>query len=131
MANTRSTRQTETRHHPLGKTCHHFQHHGLTCDQYDALRNRAAGRCEICQTPEAETGGRRLVVDHYEDSRVGRFIRGLLCDKCNAVMACIDGRKRWGSNRSWERRARRYELSSWQQPSPEQWALIARLRSEL
>ena len=43
--------KTETRHHPEGKLCHHFAYHGLTCDEYDAMRARCGGRCEICGTP--------------------------------------------------------------------------------
>jgi hypothetical protein len=119
-------RKDQNRHHPEGKTCHHFHEHGLTCDEFDDLHARAAGRCEICGTPEAETGGKRLVIDHFQDwaTRI-RIIRGLLCDKCNVVMSCIDGHKRWGANRKWETRAREYQANSWQQPTAEQWELIA------
>lgn len=120
------SRANQNRHHPEGKTCHHFQYHRLTCDEYDDLHARAAGRCEICGTPEAETGGRRLVVDHFTDQGLWlRFVRGLLCDKCNVVMSCVDGRKRWGANRKWEARAREYQANSWQQPTPEQRLLVA------
>jgi hypothetical protein len=119
------SRTTETRHHPEGKTCHHFQYHGLTCDEYDELHARADGHCEICGTPEAETGGRRLVVDHFQDwATRARFIRGLICDKCNVVMSCVDGHKRWGANREWKERAHAYQANSWQQPTPEQWLSI-------
>jgi hypothetical protein len=108
----RLNRATETRHHPQGKTCHHFEYHGLSCDEFDALHSRAGGRCEICETPTEETGGRRLVVDHFwRDGR--RIIRGLLCDKCNVVMSCMDGRKPWGANRRWESKARTYEANAW------------------
>lgn len=51
----RPTRQTETRHHAEGKTCFHFMGYGLTCDEYDALRARAAGHCEICGIAEGDT----------------------------------------------------------------------------
>lgn len=107
---------TETRHSKAGRTCHHFYVHGLTCDEYDVLRDRANGHCEICQLPEAETGGKRLVVDHTE--RPGLYvIRGLICDKCNAVMACVDGKKPWGGNRRWEERAVRYAARGWERPA--------------
>jgi hypothetical protein len=123
------SRKDQTRHHPKGKTCHHWQHHWLTCDEYDQLRARAAGACEICRTPEAETGGRRLVIDHFEDRQARLwFIRGLVCDRCNTVMSCFDGHKPWGANRRWEAAAREYEARSWQQPSPEQWAWLAASR---
>jgi hypothetical protein len=119
--------RTETRHHPLGRTCHHFQYHRLTCDEYDSLRARAAGRCELCGIAEEEAGGKRLVVDHFELGSA-RFIRGVLCDKCNAVMSCLDGTKTWGQNRSWEARALAYEANAWHQPPPEQWQRIRAIR---
>lgn len=121
------TRNTETRHHPKGKTCHHFEFHRLTCDEFDALHARADGRCEICGTPSEKTGGKRLVIDHFQGKGV-RFIRGLLCDKCNTVMACLDERKPWGTNRQWEVRARAYEANSWQRPSAMQVELAERER---
>jgi hypothetical protein len=113
----RPTRRTEVRHHPEGKTCHHFYYHGLTCDEYDLLRARADGRCEICGIPEAETPRGSLVVDHFQKDQIS-FIRGMLCDRCNnGVMNCIDGFKVWGANRKWEAAARRYEANSWEKPS--------------
>lgn len=109
--------KTETRHHPLGKTCHHFYYHGLTCDDYDALRARANGHCEICGIAEEETPRGALVVDHFQKGRIS-FIRGMVCDKCNTgVMSCLDGMKVWGTNRKWEQRARLYEANSWERPS--------------
>src|SRR4051812_19457719 len=87
METAKPSRKTETRHSKAGKTCHHFVYHRLTCDEYDALRERAAGRCEICGTAEADTGGRRLVVDHFHGGKL-HLIRGLLCDSCNVVMSC-------------------------------------------
>ncbi|MEV8398830.1 endonuclease domain-containing protein [Streptomyces niveus] len=122
------SRKTETRHSRTGKTCHHFMYHRLTCDEFDQLRERAAGRCEICSTPELETGGRRLVIDHF---RGGDFhlIRGLLCDACNAVMSCVDGTKRWGENRRWEARALLYEAASWHPPTAEQRKAMDRIQA--
>lgn len=122
-----ATSRTETRHHALGKTCHHFQYHRLTCDEYDKLHARAGGQCELCGTAQKETGGKRLVVDHFELDGA-RFVRGLLCDKCNAVMSCLDGTKTWGQNRSWETLALAYEAKAWQQPTAEQWVRIQAIR---
>lgn len=107
--------------------CHHYQLHNLTCDEFEALRERAGGRCEICGTPEDQTGGKRLVVDHFEGRGVS-FVRGLICDKCNSVMACLDGNKAWGANRRWEPQAREYEANSWHLPTPEQVDLAQRER---
>lgn len=116
-------RRTETRHHPLGKTCHHFAQHSLTCDQYDELLARASGHCELCSLPEAETGGKRLVVDHFQGGGV-YLVRGLICDRCNSTMSCLDENKPWGPKRTWEAAAWAYEARSWQRPTPEQMALI-------
>lgn len=126
----RPHRRTQTRHHPKGLTCHHYAFFGMMCDEYDRMRERAAGCCEICGTPEAETGGKRLVVDHFQDTQTRlSFIRGLLCDRCNAVvMACMDGMKPWGTDRVHEAQAREYEARSWCQPTPEQWALVEEVR---
>ena len=128
MRNSAPSAKDQTRHHPEGKLCHHWHEHRLTCDEYDSLRARAAGRCEICGTPEAETGGKRLVVDHFSG---GDFylVRGLLCDRCNAVMSCLDGRKRWGANQRWEPAARVYQAMSWHQPTDEQWQRIGRIQA--
>lgn len=111
--------------HTNAASCHHFTVHFLTCDEYDGLRERAGGRCEICRTPEEETGGKRLVVDHDGRSGMGHLVRGLVCDRCNAVMACVDGRKRWGANRRWETAARAFAANSWQQPTDRQRQILA------
>lgn len=93
-------RRAQNRHSKSGNQCHHFTYHRLTCDQYDELWARAAGCCEMCQTPAPDTGGRRLVVDHFESSQPRiRVIRGMLCDACNSALSCLDGRKRWGPRR--------------------------------
>jgi hypothetical protein len=121
MANSKTPLfKTETRHHPLGKTCHHFEYHHLTCDEYDDLRARAGGHCQICGIAEEDTRRGFLVVDHFR-GRKTRVIRGLLCDLCNTtVMRCIDGSRVWGDDaRKLEARAREYERASWQVPSEE------------
>lgn len=117
-------RRTETRHHLLGRTCHHFTQHSLTCDQYDELLARAAGHCELCGLPESETGGKRLVVDHFQGGGV-YLVRGLICDRCNSTMSCLDENKPWGPKRTWETAARAYEARSWQQATLEQMARVA------
>jgi hypothetical protein len=125
----RPARATETRHHRQGKTCHHYAFHGLTCDEYDALKERAAGCCELCGLPEEATGGRRLVVDHFADAQQGlRFVRGLICDKCNVVMSCLDGTKPWGSKRTMEAQALAYEARSWHPITSAEKALLAEIR---
>lgn len=106
-----SLRRSQNRHSKSGNSCHHFVYHRLTCDQYDEMWARADGRCEICQTPAPDTGGRRLVVDHFESTQPRiRVIRGMLCDACNSTMSCLDGTKRWGPRRALlEPRARAYQ----------------------
>ena len=121
-------RLTQTRHSKSGHPCHHFEYHRLTCDEYDDLRERADGHCEICDTPEAETGGRRLVIDHFHGRRLW-IVRGLLCDRCNSLMSCFDGTKNWGANRRLELLARSYQLLSWQRVTPEERAAMEAIQS--
>lgn len=121
--------KTETRHSKTGNACHHFVYHRLTCDEYDRLRARAAGHCEICGTPEGRTGGKRLVVDHFGAPGI-HLVRGLLCDSCNAFMSCLDGTKRWGADRRREAKAWEYEAASWQRPTAEQAETMEAVRSQ-
>lgn len=126
MTEVRSDCDPELHHRSKdGKLCFHYTLYGLTCDEYDAMRARAGGHCEICGVPEELTKRKRLVVDHFHAGRAS-FIRGLLCDTCNtSVMPCIDGLKAWGVNRQWEAKAREYEANSWEQPSAAALALMA------
>jgi hypothetical protein len=90
----------------------------MPCEEYEALRARAAGHCELCKIPEALTRRGFLVIDHFHGIKGTSFIRGLLCDWCNqSVMQCLDGLKPWGANREWEAAAREYERHPWHQPS--------------
>lgn len=113
-------RLTQARHSKSGLPCHHFDMHGVTCDEYDQMRERAAGSCEICRTPEPLTGGKRLVIDHFQAPRMW-IVRGLLCDRCNSLMSKFDGTKNWGSDRA-EREplAAAYQERCWQQISQQE-----------
>jgi hypothetical protein len=116
-------RHTETRHATPGNTCNHFQKYGLTCDEYDQLRARSEGRCELCRTPEVKTVRGALVIDHFEGGGVF-FVRGLLCDRCNSVMSRHDRTAEWGpSSLPWESKAREYHLRAFGCPNPEEFAL--------
>jgi hypothetical protein len=106
----RPSRRTENRHTANGSTCHHFQRYGITCNEYDDLRARADGRCEICQRDEEEVPGQTLLIDHVHDSE-RPVVRGLICARCNSVMACHDGTKKWGpSSQRLADKARAYHL---------------------
>jgi Recombination endonuclease VII len=123
--------KTETRHHPQGKTCHHFRYHWLTCDEYDALRARAGGRCEICGIAEEQTKRGSLVIDHYETQGL-HVVRGLLCDFCNTVVmrSFMRGRT-WGrAAEPWNAEARAYVANSWHQVTPEDLARPAAFMQE-
>jgi hypothetical protein len=102
--------------HERRDNCHHRREHQLTCDEYDALRARAQGCCEICGTPETDTKRGLLIIDHYEDKTTW-YIRGLVCDPCNQVMSCYDEHKPWGANRVWEQKAAEYASRAFQHPS--------------
>ncbi|HMG63713.1 MAG TPA: endonuclease domain-containing protein [Streptosporangiaceae bacterium] len=121
-----TSRKTETRHSPTGKTCHHFLFHRLACDEFDALSARANGHCEICGAAEEDTKRGSLVVDHFY-APGAYVIRGMLCDWCNTtVMACIDGKKVWGTEtRKWEAKGHEYEANSWDALTPEVLVLMA------
>lgn len=54
---------------------------GLTEAEYDALLEAQKGRCAICKR-KAE----KLVVDHRHSDGL---IRGLLCDRCNALIGGV------------------------------------------
>lgn len=113
------SRRTETRHATPGNACTHFLKFGMTCDEYDQLKARAASRCELCQTPEEKTTRGSLVIDHFEGGGIW-FVRGLLCDRCNAVMSRHDRTATWGpSSLPWAEKAREYHLNAFGEPSPE------------
>lgn len=102
--------------------CHHRVIYGLTCDQYEDMRARAAGVCPVCKIDEKDTPRGWLVIDHFHGSYYvpgSAFIRGLICDWCNqSVMQAHDGLKPWGkTNRQYREAAAEYERNSWQEPS--------------
>jgi hypothetical protein len=98
-----------------GKVCSHYARYGISCDEYDDLRMRAAGCCEICGANEQDVPRKKLFVDHYEDDET-IHIRGLLCTRCNWVMAAWDGNRSWGESIRWKDAAGRYAANSWEQP---------------
>lgn len=119
-------RRTETRHATPGNTCNHFAKYGMTCNDYDRLRSRANGRCELCETPEAQTVRGALIIDHFQDRDLF-FVRGLLCDRCNSVMSRHDRTTTWGpSSLPFKEKARAYHLAAFEQPTPEEFAQAER-----
>jgi hypothetical protein len=102
--------------HEHGREHHHRAAYGIRCPEFDALRTRAEGRCGICGTREEETGGQRLVVDHYGLDEVF-FVRGMICDKCNSAMAGADGRRVWYPRPGDIGRVRAYLGASWHRPT--------------
>lgn len=113
------SRHTETRHATPGNTCTHFLNYNLTCDQYEQMKARAAGRCEICQIAEEKTPRRSLVIDHFRGEDLF-FVRGLLCDKCNSLMSRHDRTAAWGpASLPFADRARQYHLNAFDQPTTE------------
>lgn len=73
---------------PGHETCHH-RIYFLSCDAYEALLARAAGRCEHCSIPAEAIYRGKLLIDH--DSRIGwEAVRGLVCAKCNSHMRFVD-----------------------------------------
>jgi hypothetical protein len=110
--------KTEVRHSARGNTCGHFALYAITCDQYDEMRRQADYRCEICGKPESDCHRGRLVIDHHHGGQGFPWhVRGLLCGRCNSVMAAVDGKRKWGSDRSLETKALAYAANSWQTPA--------------
>ncbi|MDQ0809843.1 hypothetical protein QFZ63_001557 [Streptomyces sp. B3I7] len=68
---------------PPKSQCAHRKY-GLTCVEYDRLRDDASASCQICGRSELDTQY-GLVVDH--DAKIGNWaVRGLLCNDCNAAL---------------------------------------------
>lgn len=86
-------------------TCQHGAYR-LTCEDFEALWERAGGCCEICRVPAADTPAGKLGIDHAQE--YGYFaVRGLLCAKCNSLMRYVDrGQKT-------SRAAREYMANAW------------------
>lgn len=117
---TTPSRRTETRHATPGNACTHFLNFGLTCDDYDRMRERARDSCEICETPEEATTRAQLVIDHFHGGGVW-FVRGLVCDRCNSVMARHDRAAEWGpASLPWADKARQYHLNAFGQPTADE-----------
>jgi hypothetical protein len=84
----REAPMTEQAIHHKGDVCQH-RIYRLSCRDFDDMYEYAAGCCQICKTPEAETVRGRLVIDH--DPNYDRIaVRGLLCDRCNSLMSRSD-----------------------------------------
>ncbi|MYX33444.1 MULTISPECIES: endonuclease domain-containing protein [unclassified Streptomyces] len=91
----------------------------LSCAQYDAMRDRAQDRCEICGVLDRETPRGQLVIDHFE-ARGVFFVRGLLCDRCNSVMQRHDRSAPWGPRSlPFADKARAYHLNAFGEPGPD------------
>ena len=70
-------------------TCHHTSYM-LSCDTYEAMLGRSAGKCERCARPPR---GGRLVIDH--DHVLGSMaVRGLICYGCNVIVGRVDAGRR-------------------------------------
>ncbi|MFJ9461059.1 endonuclease domain-containing protein [Kitasatospora sp. NPDC101447] len=101
-----------------GRPCQHATHR-LTYAQYDVLRVRAGDACELCGTPDQETPRGELVIDHFEGGGAF-FVRGLLCDRCNSVMARHDSTMPWDpASLPFKDKARAYHLNAVGEPGPE------------
>ena len=88
---------TTPRHHDKrpGRGCQHGVYR-LTCAAFDALYALAAGCCQRCGCPEAESGRGRLVIDHDHRGNSLAAVRGLLCYSCNRIMQYFDEGRRPG-----------------------------------
>ncbi|MFH8295023.1 endonuclease domain-containing protein [Streptomyces sp. NPDC018059] len=69
--------------------CRTHRLYRMDCTEYDMLRARAAGHCEMCGVPGSETALGRLVIDHAHEYGPGA-VRGLLCSSCNSALGVAD-----------------------------------------
>jgi hypothetical protein len=68
---------------PMTRRKHHLRRvYGLSLEEYDAMLDRQGGVCAICKKKPDE--GKPLFIDHCH---VTGMVRGLLCHKCNMVLA--------------------------------------------
>lgn len=83
MVTKRERRTTHPTH------CHDV--YGLSCADYDALLERAAGACELCRRPWSAENRVKPQVDHDHYALDGwTGVRGIVCAKCNAHMRRVD-----------------------------------------
>lgn len=66
--------------------------YGLTLDELAAMHKLQGGCCRVCGRAEAEVASSRhgLVVDHSYRTDGARFVRGLLCNRCNLGLGYFD-----------------------------------------
>lgn len=108
------------------RSCHHEVYY-LSCQVYDALWERAGGRCEVCRATPDEVPAGRLFIDH--DRAVGdgwNGVRGIVCAKCNSGLRYVDSGFREPSETQ-----RRYLAASWYftHGLPERYAYFASRRT--
>jgi hypothetical protein len=85
-----------TPHGPATSRCSNHRYYRLTCEDYDALLERANNKCQICEIRAEYTRHHFLHIDH--DHTIGRWgVRGLLCVQCNTSLGDYI---RWGDTRS-------------------------------
>lgn len=94
------------KHEAISCTTHRTYY--MSCEEYEELWAFAQGRCQICQSAPDETPRGKLCIDHLGPYGWG-MVRGLLCDKCNSLMARVDA----GSIRYPDGAVRRYQRTSW------------------
>lgn len=88
MAERTTPRRLVKHSQPIGCSTH--RQYALSCQDFDELWDRAAGRCQICLTPPESTPCRLLHIDH--SSALGMWaVRGLLCSRCNTLLPRLSG----------------------------------------
>ena len=61
--------------------------YGITPEEQQRMLAHQKGRCAICQVHRDQLPQRRLSVDHSHETGA---VRGLLCIKCNTMIALAD-----------------------------------------
>lgn len=90
------------------ETCYTHRLYYLSCEEYEDLWAFARGHCQICRIASEETPRGKLCIDHLRPYG-GGMVRGLVCDKCNSLMARVDA----GTIRYPSDAVRYYQRNSW------------------
>ena len=80
-----ATKQRDPQRYIRGRNKALRERYGITVDDYARILAEQNGGCAVCGREPTET--RPLHVDHRHDNQV---VRGLLCSRCNTMVAALD-----------------------------------------
>jgi hypothetical protein len=87
-------------HHRQVNRKSQLKRYGLTAEQHDAMLKKQHGLCAICLKPPSSTKKRTNIL-HVDHCHVTGKVRGLLCARCNVMLAHLE-------NPAWTPKAQAY-----------------------